>query len=55
MNPFLLESLLRVSVVGGQGGRQDRRHNEGQDVEAVQQNLLDRALQSEKVILDPPI
>ncbi len=45
MNPLLLQPLLRVRVVGGDGGRQDGRHDERQDVQAVQQDLLNRALQ----------
>ncbi len=44
VNPLLLKPLLRVRVVGRDGGWQDRRHYERQDVQAVQENLLDGAL-----------
>ena len=42
----LLEALLGVRVVGRDGGRQNRRHHERQDVQAVQQDLFDGALGS---------
>ena len=44
MDALLLKPLLRVRVVGRDGGRQDRRHHERQDVQAVQEDLLDGAL-----------
>ena len=42
----LLEALLGVRVVGRDGGRQNRRHHERQDVQTVQQDLFDGALGS---------
>ena len=44
VDSLLLKPLLRVRVVGRDGGRKDRRHHERQDVQAVQEDLLDGAL-----------
>ena len=43
-NPFLFKPFLRKGVVGSECGWKDWRHNEGQDVQAVEQNLLHGAL-----------
>ncbi len=44
MEPYLQSSLCK-GVVGGEGGWEDRRDHEGQDVQAVQQDLRHRTLQ----------
>ena len=36
---LFLQPALGKGVVGGEGGRQDRRDHEGEDVQAIQQNL----------------
>ncbi len=41
---LFLKPLLGERVVGSQGSRQDRRYDEGQNVETVQQALLKRSL-----------
>ena len=43
-DPAVLEAALREGVVGGDGGGEDGRDHEGQDVQAVQQDLVHRAL-----------
>jgi hypothetical protein len=40
-----LQSSLCKGVVGGEGGWEDRRDHEGQDVQTVQQDLRHRTLQ----------
>ena len=40
----LLQPLLGEGVVSGEGGGEDGRDHEGQDVQAVQQTLRSRAL-----------
>ena len=45
-----LEPLLGEGVVGGEGGGEDGRHHEGQDVQAVQQDLRDGTLGGKKGI-----
>ncbi len=44
VDALLLEALLGEGVVGGQRRGQDGRHHEREDVQAVQQALLHRAL-----------
>ena len=46
VDAFLLQPLLGVGVVGRDGGRQNRRHHERQNVQTVQQDLFDGALGS---------
>ena len=43
-NPFLFKPFLRKGVVGSECGWKDWRHDEGQDVQAIEQNLLHGAL-----------
>ncbi len=44
VDALLLQPLLSVGVVGRYGSRQNGRHHERQDVQAVQQDLLYGAL-----------
>lgn len=46
---LLLQALLRERVVGRERGGQDRRHHERQDVQAVQEDLGEGALDRERV------
>ena len=49
---LLLQPLLRERIIGCQRGRQDRRHDERQDVETVEQDFVHGSLKAEWQILD---
>ena len=44
IDSFLLESLLSKGIVGREGGRQHRVHNECKDVQTVEKTLSECAL-----------
>ena len=43
-----LQPLLRDRVIGCQRGRQDRRHDERQNVETVEQDFIHGSLKKQK-------
>ena len=47
-NPFLFKPFLRKGVVGSECGWQDGRHDEGQDVQTVEHNLLNGTLRKKE-------
>ena len=52
---LLLEPLLRKRIIGCQRGRQDRRHDERQDVETVEQDFVHGSLKAGVGVIGLPI
>ena len=52
---LLLEPLLRERIIGCQRGRQDRRHDERQDVETVEQDFVHGSLKAGVGVIGLPI
>ena len=52
---LLLKPLLRERIIGCQRGRQDRRHDERQNVETVEQDFVHGSLKAGVGVIGLPI